>query len=680
MKRINILEGTSGIWRFEITSDSKSPIIVDLDFFDEVLPQAIERLADANSKGIIFEFKDAATATDYETLFREAKAWQVFEDRLISVSKRISRLKALQKPIVCIVHETCSSTAFSFASLANYLLLAEDRAKLGFPESKFGLMPGFGGTINLWRRMGAEAALGVLTSGKLYQAEEAVRLGMADQLFSDEAEAITLAESWIMAYQQPDLDRQLSIKNTESEYFVNLSSKINRSFPGQLAIVQVFQDSLNENLADAYEIEAEAYSKTLLQKEPAAMIRLQEHGLADAAQQAADAPAFPFKKIGVIGAGMMGAGIAYEAAKAGFQVVLKDISQESAEKGKSYSAKLFDKSISLGKSNLVEKESTLNRIHATDQLNELQDADLIIEAVYEDLALKNRVIAESASLLSVDGIFASNTTSLPISKLAIASQRPDNFIGLHFFSPVDRMPLVEVIRGKYTSQETIDKALHFISKLKKIPIVVQDGPAFFTSRIFFNYLLEGITMIQEGIPLEQIEGAARIAGFAVGPLAVLDEISLDLMVKVYEQLPQLHESQQRALRYLKKLIAEGRSGRRTGKGFYDYPSAGGKKEYWQDADVVISKDIPSTEVLKNRLLHVVALDSFRCLDEGILAKPIDGDIGSVYGLGYPIQTGGVFGHIDQVGVGKFIDDCKMFAAAGEQWNIPESLKGRVFYP
>ncbi|WP_149525697.1 3-hydroxyacyl-CoA dehydrogenase NAD-binding domain-containing protein [Sphingobacterium hotanense] len=674
MRNIKIDKEQQGILRFEFSNASKESITVDLDFFDEVLPQAIDFLAEDSSKAIIFEFKNPAIGTDYRVLFGEAMAWQVFVDRLNTVSKRISRLKAFRKPIVCIVHAECSSAAYSFASMATYILLSKNKGKLGFPETKFGLMPGFGGTINLLQRLGPEGALNILSSGKLYSADEALKLGIANLLFEDEEEGLSLAMSWIAAHKQLDLDNQLLIKETEAEYFVNLSSKINRAIPGQLAIVQVFQDSLNENLADAYELEAEAFCSVLQRKEPLAMLRTQYYGTAEASKTAAAAASFPMEKVGVIGAGMMGAGIAYEAAKAGFEVVLRDISLESAERGKAYSAKVLDKSISLGKATEKHKEIILERIHATDNLADMRNADLIVEAVFEDIVLKNQVIAESADLLNEAGVFASNTTSLPISKLAIASKNPANFIGLHFFSPVDRMPLVEVICGKQTSKETLNKALHFISKLKKIPIVVQDGPAFFTSRIFFNYLLEGISMIQEGIPLEQIEGAARLAGFGVGPLAVLDEITLDLMVKVYEQLPKLHASQQRTLSYLKKLIAEGRSGRRSGKGFYDYPADGGKKQNWQDPEIAVSKDIPSTEDLKKRLLHVVALDSYRCLNEGILSKAIDGDIGSIFGLGYPPHTGGVFGHIDQVGLATFVEECKGFAAAGEQWEIPPSLE------
>ena len=379
------------------------------------------------------------------------------------------------------------------------------------------------------------------------------------------------------------------------------------------------------------------------------------------------------RKLGVLGAGMMGSGIAYEAARIGVDVVLKDISLEAAQKGKQYAERVTSKLVDKEHMDEEQRQKLLSHIHPTEIPTDLRDSDLIVEAVFEDHILKTNLIKTYLPYLKDNGFFASNTTSLPISGLATASAKPEDFIGMHFFSPVDRMPLVEVIRGQHTSDETLAKALDFVHRMGKVPIVVHDGPAFFTSRIFFNYLLEGITMLLEGIPLSVVENNARQAGFAVGPLAVLDEISLPLMVHVYEQLPMLHPSQQRAYNYLKKLIGQGRNGRRSGKGFYDYPSDGSKKAYWNDPDIILLTTQPNEIDIQKRLLHVVALDSFRCLDAGILDRPIDGDIGSILGIGYAARTGGVFSHIDQVGLRKFTEDCQRFRVYGEQWEVPESL-------
>lgn len=378
-------------------------------------------------------------------------------------------------------------------------------------------------------------------------------------------------------------------------------------------------------------------------------------------------------KIGVLGAGMMGSGIAYEAARIGLNVILKDTDIQIAQRGKILIERICEKLIKKGHMDENDRTEVLKRIWSTENPEDLKGCDLIIEAVFEDQKLKTDLIQEYFPYLNPDGFFASNTTSLPITNLAAVSPHPENFIGMHFFSPVDRMSLVEIIRGKHTSEETLSKALGFVHRLGKVPIVVHDGPAFFTSRIFFNYLLEGITMLLEGIPLAVVEADAHQAGFAVGPLAVLDEISLSLMTHVYEQLPELHPSQQRAYDYLKKLINQGRNGRLAEKGFYTYPSDGRKKEIWNDPDLAPSTTLTDEEDIKKRLLHVVALDSYRCLDTGILERPIDGDIGAVLGIGYPTHTGGVFGHIDQVGMKQFIADCQRFASYGEQWEIPTSL-------
>lgn len=387
----------------------------------------------------------------------------------------------------------------------------------------------------------------------------------------------------------------------------------------------------------------------------------------------ADIPIYQVRKLGVLGAGMMGSGIAYEAARIGVDVVLKDISLEAAQKGKQYAEKVSSKLLEQGRLDEEKRQQLLACIYPTENPDDLKDCDMIIEAVFEDQKLKTDLIQAYLPYLNDNGFFASNTTSLPISNLAAVSPKPEDFIGMHFFSPVDRMPLVEIIKGKHTSNETLAKALGFVYRLDKVPIVVHDGPAFFTSRIFFNYLLEGITMLLEGIPLPVVEDNARKAGFVVGPLAVLDEISLSLMTHVYDQLPELHPSQQRAYNYLKKLIGQGRNGRRTGKGFYNYPKEGGKKEYWNDPELIPLSALPKEEDIQKRLLHVVALDSYRCLDTGILDRPIDGDIGSILGIGYAPQTGGVFSHIDQVGLKEFVKDCQRFAVHGEQWHLPPSL-------
>ncbi|ERJ58902.1 hypothetical protein M472_08975 [Sphingobacterium paucimobilis HER1398] len=369
----------------------------------------------------------------------------------------------------------------------------------------------------------------------------------------------------------------------------------------------------------------------------------------------------------------MGAGIAFEAAKAGIQVLLKDVTIEQAQQGKSYSERVCLKLIELGKMQAEQMAPLLANIHPVADYDTFHDLDMIVEAVFEDMDLKKTVIEASQSGLRPGAFFASNTTSLLISELAESSQDPTNFIGMHFFSPVDRMKLVEIIRGKETSPQTVEKATQLAHILGKTVIVVNDGPGFYTSRVFFNYLLEAISMLLEGIPAEMIEAQARQAGFGASPLAVLDEISLPLMLHVYDQLPSLSNSQRRAYRYLETLIAQGRSGRKTGKGFYNY---GESKNLWKDPTLPTSAPLIDEGTIAKRLLHIMALDSYRCLEEGILDSTSDGDTGSILGIGYPRHTGGVFQHIDQVGLPQFVQECEQFADKGEQWEIPDSLRER----
>jgi len=380
-------------------------------------------------------------------------------------------------------------------------------------------------------------------------------------------------------------------------------------------------------------------------------------------------PTYKPQKIGILGAGMMGAGIAFVAAKAGLQVILKELSLELAEAGKNHVQQTCIKMLERGKINEAQQEQLLSLIQPTANIADLQGVDFIIEAVFEDKKLKASVSMESFPYLKKNGLFASNTTSLPISDLAEAIPAPQFFLGMHFFSPVDRMPLLEIIVGKKTSAESLQKAISISHILGKTPIIVQDSPGFFTSRIFFNYLLEAIIMRMEGIAAEQIELEAKHAGFAIGPLAVLDEISIPLMLHVYAQLPHLNLSQQRCYTYLSKMVQQGRRGRKSGKGFYTYTEDNQGKELWTDVDINPSLSPLSAEIIQQRLLNSMALDSYRCLAEGVIASELDGNIGSVLGVGYPASTGGVFQYIRHIGIDRFTAQCKSFRPYGPQWEF-----------
>ena len=411
------------------------------------------------------------------------------------------------------------------------------------------------------------------------------------------------------------------------------------------------------------------------------MIRTGFFAIQDAAKGKArpkDEPKYEIQKLGVLGAGMMGAGIAYVSAKAGMDVVLKDVTVEGAEKGKAYSTSLLDKAIAKKRSTPEKKEALLAKITPTDDPNAVEGSDLIIEAVFENVELKDKVTKETEAVLGEDKVYGSNTSTIPISLLAKSSARPENFIGIHFFSPVDKMPLVEIIVGEKTADKAIAAAVDYTVAIKKVPIVVNDSRGFFTSRCFGTYVTEGMFLLEEGVPAPMIERVATKIGLPVGPLAVHDEVSLTLSVHIFESDPaEKSAAEKRSYAMVKDLVENHkRTGKRDGAGFYDYPK-GGQKKLWPGLKKIYTPNVDalSEEVVKKRMLHRQVLESYRCLDEGVLRSTTDGDIGSILGWGFPIFTGGALSYIDYVGMENFIADCDAFKAQfGERWDVPQSLR------
>jgi 3-hydroxyacyl-CoA dehydrogenase/enoyl-CoA hydratase/3-hydroxybutyryl-CoA epimerase len=372
-------------------------------------------------------------------------------------------------------------------------------------------------------------------------------------------------------------------------------------------------------------------------------------------------PRYRPQKVGVLGAGMMGSGIAYSQASRGIASVLKDVTLEKAEKGKAYSAALAQKLVEKGSITEAQKATLLNLIQATDNTQDLQGCDLIIEAVFEQRELKAAVTKESQSMLAEGGFFASNTSTLPISGLALSSTQPEKFVGIHFFSPVDKMKLVEIIRGEKTDDETIARAFDYVLALGKLPIVVNDSRGFYTSRTFATFVMEGASMLQEGIPAPMIENLAMQVGMPVGPLAVIDETSLTLSVHVLDQTREDFKKEGRAYvanpgeLLVEHMVKElNRGGRSAGGGFYDYP-VGQKKMLWPDLKKLFEKsDITiSVQDIKDRFLFRQAIETARCLDEGVLKSVHEGNIGSIFGIGYPAWTGGALQFIYSIGVPNF---------------------------
>ncbi|WP_367331453.1 3-hydroxyacyl-CoA dehydrogenase NAD-binding domain-containing protein [Sphingobacterium multivorum] len=626
--------------------------------------------------GVVYTCPIQDEKIEYAQLFRQFSSSRSSPSDLFELTSKVLRWETFKKPIVSLFTNNCTAIALATMLWSNYRI-ASEKLQFGFPESRYGLFTAFGATIYLPALIGTENALSLLTQSKLVSSEEAHQLGLINELAQKPDDCLSLAKNWIL--HPPSIDANQQTKQMDElgpEAILAIQKKARGLYAGTNAVIELLQKKQLSTPFEAAEQEANLYLHVLRRPEPLSMVRTLHYGvqLAKSPKSINHFEDYSLKKIGILGAGMMGSGIAYEAARAGIEVALKDVTLSQAQRGKAYAKQVCEKSLALGAMTVSQGEQLLARIKPTEQVGDLNGSDCIIEAVFEDFHLKANVTQESLPYLSENGFFATNTTSLPITELAKASTEPKSFIGMHFFSPVDRMPLVEIICGKQTAQKTLEKALATALRLNKIPIVVQDGPGFFTSRIFFNYLLEGITMVLEGISPTLIEEEAIAAGFAVGPLAVLDEISLELMLHVYDQLPQLHASQKRAYNYLKGMVDQGRKGKKSGAGFYDYDTETKKKKIWKNPIIASVKENITATIIRKRLLHVMALDSYRCLAEGVLHQPIDGDIGSILGVGYASHTGGVFGHIDLTTLPLFVSECQLFQPYGEQWDIPASLR------
>jgi 3-hydroxyacyl-CoA dehydrogenase/enoyl-CoA hydratase/3-hydroxybutyryl-CoA epimerase len=414
------------------------------------------------------------------------------------------------------------------------------------------------------------------------------------------------------------------------------------------------------------------------------MIRTLFFGLNEANKGVArpkNIPETNIQKVGILGAGTMGAGIAYVTASlGGMKAVLKDISIEAAEKGKDYSRELLKKRVSQGKMTKEKADAILEMIHPTDQVSDLQGCDLIIEAVFENRELKFKVTQETEAVLAKEAVFGSNTSTLPITGLAEASVRPENFIGIHFFSPVDKMPLVEIILGKQTNDYALAMTIDYVKKIKKTPIVVNDSRGFYTSRCFGTYTSEGIQMVAEGVNPLLVENAGTLSGMPVGPLDVADAVALDLAYKVMLQTEKdlgIKIEDQPSGSVIKKLVVElERFGKKNKKGLYDYPE-GGKKHIWSGLTELypIKAEQPTLDYAKRRLLHRQAIEAVRCLEEGVLHNPTDGDIGSILAWGFPPYAGGIFSYIDMVGVATFVQELDGLADAhGERFRPTAKLR------
>lgn len=667
-----------------------------IECYVEIAKKAIE---DQRVKGVIVTSsrKDFMAGADLKFLGNPPEDKEALFKGMLAFHQGFREIETGEKPFVAAINGNALGGGYELALNCHYRIAWNNpKIKIGLPETQLGLFPGGGGTQRLPRMIGLMQGLTVILQAQQLRPERALKDGLIDALVDNVEDLVPIAKKWINEVGnavQPWDNRKhkipggglMSVNGVQTMVggIGNLRKKTHGHYPGAQYAMSAIHDGIDLPIDRALEIEARYFLKAFYSKEAQNLIRTGFFAINEAKKGKVKPKGYDFYKInklGILGAGMMGAGIAYVSARAGMEVVLKDVTKDGAEKGKMYSNNLLQKRVSKGRMKSEEMAAILDRIKTTDNPNDVAGSDLIIEAVFENPELKAKVTKETEAVLGADKIYGSNTSTLPITMLAKASERPENFIGIHFFSPVDKMPLVEIIVGDKTSDRTIAAAVDYVTQINKVPIVVNDSQGFFTSRVFGTFTGEGALLLEEGVPAAMIENIAKTAGMPVGPLAVTDEVTLTLGLHVMDNIKNKPEHTQRIYNLYSKLVKEfGREGKKIGKGFYDYPQ-GAKKHLWPGLKDLFPNNVDylDKETIKKRLLHIMALESYRCLEEGVLRSTKDGDIGSLLGFGFPPYTGGVFSYIDYVGVDQFVADCDDFNKRfGSRFAIPDSLRKRA---
>ena len=615
----------------------------------------------------------------------EAAAGFVFEEsRKLSLLYR--RLETCGKPWVCAINGTAMGGGFELALACHFRIVADNpKTRLGLPEIKIGLFPGAGGTTRVARMLQPPDALQFLLKGDQLKIDRARVMKLIDAVVPP-ADLIKAAKDWIKAGGKPVAPWDVQgfrlpggpVYSKAGMMTFPAANAIYRretydNYPAARAILQVVYEGLLVPFDTALRIESRYFAKILRSPEAAAMIRslfvsMQE--LNKGARRPANVPASSLKKIGVVGAGFMGAGIAQVSAAAGLQVVLIDRDQETADKGKAGLLKALSDRVTRGRMKGAERDELLVRIMPTADYAALGDCDLVIEAVFEDRKVKSDVIAKIQAVIGDSAIFASNTSTLPITSLAAEFKDSARFIGIHFFSPVDRMMLTEIILGQKTGDRALAVALDYVRAIRKTPIVVNDSRGFYANRCVLNYIQEGYWMLLEGVPPAMVENTARMAGMPVGPLSLNDETALDLGLKILRATEadlgpgMVNEAQKKLMEDM--VERNGRLGRKNGRGFYDYP-VGQPKRLWPGLADLLPKKLTRTEVealdveeLKQRFLVTQAVEAARTFEEKVVTDVREADVGSILGWGFAPFTGGTLSYIDMMGTKKFVALCRKF--------------------
>jgi 3-hydroxyacyl-CoA dehydrogenase/enoyl-CoA hydratase/3-hydroxybutyryl-CoA epimerase len=618
------------------------------------------------------------------------------------------KFETSKKPVVAAMNGTALGGGLELALACHYRIMADDpRARVGFPEAQVGLIPGGGGTQRMPRLIGAMAALPFMLEARRIDPKAALGMGIVHKVVPP-SDVVTEAKAWIKG--KPDPTQPWDKKEFRipgggpfstagAQVFTvgnaMLRDKTYDNYPAQRFIMSAVYEGLLVDFDTALKIEARYFVRILNDPTSRNMIRTLFHSMQELGKGARRPKAEPqsdVKRLGVLGAGVMGAGIAYVSAQAGISVTLLDTSEERANSGRDHSSKLLDREISRGRATAGQKAEVLSRIGPTTDYSALKDVDLLIEAVFEDRAVKAEVTKKAEAVLRKDSIFGSNTSTLPITGLAEVSKRPEQFIGIHFFSPVERMGLVEIIVGKKTGNRALAAALDYVRKIRKTPIVVNDFRGFYTSRCFSTYTREGLYMLAERIAPPLIENVGRMSGMPMGPLEVTDSVGVDTALKIARQTRKEVDKiekpgvEEEILAWI--VEKAGRSGVKAGKGFYDYDGKGKRTRLWPGLFDYgrgdWNKSAPPDE-LRLRFLTIQALEAARCFEDGVITDPRDADVGAILGWGFAPYTGGPISMIDTMGAKTFVARCEALTKKHGERFAPNKLlrdmaaKGETFY-
>ena len=703
---------TDGIALITIDVQGRPMNVITPEFVQELTAATLRLATDAAIKGAVVTSakSDFMAGADLKWLLasmltiKDAASALAFAKPLNDLYRKF---ETCGKPLVAAMNGTALGGGLELALACHYRVAADNpQTRVGLPEVLVGLLPGAGGTQRLSRLIGVRDAAQLMVEGTHLTVQEAAAKKIIDKVVPAD-QLIATARQWILdggSAVQPWDAKNFKVPGGAGgldprsvQTFMGgtalVAQRAQHNYPAPIAILSAVYEGTQVPIDTGLKIESRYLASLLLSPVTRNMTRtlFVNKGAAEKlVRRPAGIEKSKVSTVGVLGAGMMGAGIAYISARAGMHVCLLDTTQDKADKGKAYSEKLVAKEIERGRSSAAKGAELLGRIKTSTDFSALAGCDMVIEAVFEDRTIKADVTKKSEAVINANSVFASNTSTLPITGLAEASARPANFIGVHFFSPAEKMPLVEIIVGKQTSPATLARALDYVGQLKKTPIVVNDGRGFYTSRVFSTFTNEGMTLLNEGVKPALIENVAKQAGMPVGPLAVLDEVTLELVYHVTQQTKRDLGADYRessSWPVVSKMVESlKRLGKRHGQGFYEYP-ADGPKRLWSGLaeHFPAAKAQPTVDEIKKRLLYIQALETARCMEDGVLTDPIDGDLGSILGWGFPPWTGGTLSFIDTVGIKPFVAECERLASqhgprfAPSAWLKARAASGQSFY-